>query len=383
MKKWGGLVLFTLLVCAAPLRAQVPQDSLYDAAVQRGISEVYNLEFDRAEQEFTTLVTLRPRHPAGWFFRAMVIWWKIMIDVENPQYDDQFFAALDGVVEMCDSMLDVNRDDLDAIFFKGGAIGFEGRLRFHRDDWLGAANAGRKALPLVQRASELDPDNYDIYLGTGIYNYYAEVIPNEYPVVKPLMFFVPPGDKKKGLEQLTAAAEKGRYAAVETMYFLAQIYYSYEKDYHRALQLSLALHNRFPDNMVFHKYVGRCYVVMNNWEQADLVFREILERVDTGQRGYTPAIEREASYYLGMSAMNTRRFDEALRYFYRCDALSRRLDTRETSGFMVMVNLKIGMTYDLQGKRDLAVYQYEKVRSMKEYKDSRAQAERYLHTPYP
>jgi tetratricopeptide (TPR) repeat protein len=197
------------------------------------------------------------------------------------------------------------------------------------------------------------------------------------------MFFVPPGDKKKGLDQLTAAAEKGRYAAVETMYFLAQIYYSYEKDYPRALQLSLALHNRFPDNMVFHKYVGRCYVVMNNWEQADVVFREILERVDTGRRGYTPTIEREASYYLGMSAMNTRRFDEALRCFYKCDALSRRLDTRETSGFMVMVNLKIGMTYDLQGKRDLAVLQYEKVRSMKEYKDSRAQAERYLHTPYP
>jgi len=383
MRKRGGLLLFTVLVCAMHVRAQVPKDSLYDAAVQRGIDCVYNLEFEKAEQEFTTLMTLRPHHPAGRFFRAMVIWWKIMIDVENRRYDDQFFAALDGVVEMCDSLLEIKGDDLDAIFFKGGAIGFEGRLRFHRDDWLGAANAGRKALPLVQRASELDPENYDIYLGTGIYNYYAEVIPNEYPVVKPLMLFVPPGDKKKGLEQLTAAAEKGRYAAVETMYFLTQIYYNYEKDHPRALQLSLTLHNRFPDNMVFHKYVGRCHVAMSNWERADAVFREILERADAGQRGYTPVIEREALYYLGMSAMNTRRFDEALQHFYRCDALSRRLDVREPSGFMVMVNLKIGMTYDLLGKRDLAVLQYEKVRSMKEFKDSRTQAERYLNTPYP
>jgi tetratricopeptide (TPR) repeat protein len=383
MRKWGGLLLLAVLIPVTQLRAQIPKDSLFDAVVQQGIGHVYNLEFEKAEQEFTTLIALRPRHPAGWFFRAMVIWWKIMIDVENPRYDDQFFAALDGVVDMCDSILEVNRDDLDAMFFKGGAIGFEGRLKFHRDDWLGAANAGRKALPLVQRASELDPENYDIYLGTGIYNYYAEVIPNEYPVVKPLMLFVPPGDKKKGLEQLTVAAEKGRYAAVETMYFLAQIYYNYEKDYPRALRLSLDLHNRFPDNMVFHKYVGRCHVVMSNWERADAVFREILERVNAGQRGYTPVIEREALYYLGMSAMNTRRLDEALHYFYRCDAVSRLLDTREPSGFMVMVNLKIGMTYDLQGKRDLAVSQYEKVRSMKEYKDSRVQAERYLQTPYP
>ena len=383
MRKWGTVILLASLVPATQLRAQVPKDSLYDAAVQRGIGFVYNLEFEKAEQEFTTLVALRPGHPAGWFFRAMVIWWKIMIDVENPQFDDQFFAALEGVVEMCDSMLEVHPDDLDALFFKGGAIGFEGRLRFHRDDWLGAANAGRKALPLVQRASELDPENYDIHLGTGIYNYYAEVIPDEYPVVKPLMLFVPPGDRKKGLEQLTAAAEKGRYAAVETMYFLAQIYYTYEKDYPRALQLSLALHNRFPDNMVFHKYVGRCHVAMNSWERADTVFGEILERVKTGQRGYTPVIEREARYYLGLSAMHARRFDEALDHFYRCDAVSRLLDTREPSGFMVMVNLKIGMVYDLQRKRDLAVTQYEKVRSMRAYKDSRAQAERYLQTPYP
>jgi hypothetical protein len=49
---------------------------------------------------------------------------------------------------------------------------------------------------------------------------------------------------------------------------------------------------------------------------------------------------------------------------------------------MAMANLRIGMVYDMQGKRDLAVDQYRKVREMKEYQDSRAQAERYLAAPY-
>ncbi len=377
------LMISVAALCSVALsRAGVLDDSVYQATVQRGIQAVYNLEFESAEKEFATLIALQPNHPSGYFFRAMITWWRIMIDLDNRQFDERFFRDLEEVVSMCDSMLEHNPDDVDAFFFKGGAIGFEGRLRFHRDDWLAAANAGRKALPLVQQASELDPHNYDILLGTGIYNYYAEVIPNEYPFVKPLLLFIPSGDKKKGIEQLRLAASRARYASIETSYFLMQIYYSYERDYPKALDIARSLHGRFPANMMFHKYVGRCYVLMGNWTAAEGIFRDIAGRAQTGARGYTRAVEREAIYYLGLCAMNARRYDSALEEWYRCDALSRELDTGDPSGFMVMANLKMGMIYDLQGKRALAIEQYRKVRTMKEYKDSVSQADRYLKTPY-
>jgi tetratricopeptide (TPR) repeat protein len=134
--------------------------------------------------------------------------------------------------------------------------------------------------------------------------------------------------------------------------------------------------------MMFHKYMGRCYVLMGNWTAAEGIFRDIAGRAQTGARGYTRAVEREAIYYLGLCAMNARRYDSALEEWYRCDALSRELDTEDPSGFMVMANLKMGMIYDLQGKRALAIEQYRKVRTMKEYKDSVSQADRYLKTPY-
>jgi tetratricopeptide (TPR) repeat protein len=200
--------------------------------------------------------------------------------------------------------------------------------------------------------------------------------------VKPLLLFIPSGDKKKGIEQLRMAALRARYASIETSYFLMQIYYSYERDYPKAIEIARSLCERFPNNMMFHKYLGRCHVVMGNWAAAEETFREIGDRVQRNFRGYTSAVEREAIYYLGLCAMNSRRFDSALQEWYRCDALSRQLDVREASGFMVMANLKIGMIYDLQGRRELAVRQYEKVLAMKEYKDSVVQAERYLKTPY-
>lgn len=380
--RWRWVLLILLLAPMVRSWGQVPKDSLFEAAVQRGITHVYNLEFEAADQDFATLVGLRPAHPAGYFFRAMVLWWKIMIDIDDEQYDRRFYRELDHVVAICDSMLDVNENDVDAIFFKGGAIGFEGRLRFHRDEWMEAANAGRQALPLVRKASELDPGNFDIYLGTGIYNYYAEVIPNEYPVVKPLMLFVPAGDKAKGLEQLTIASQKAKYAGVETSYFLLQIYYSFEREYTKALALARSLHDRFPGNMVFHKYLGRCYAVMGNYPRAAEVWGEIRAKCRKGARGYTMAVEREAEYYLGSSATALHKYDEALAHLYRCDELSRQLDVKQPSGFMTMANLKIGNVYDLQGKRELARTQYTKVLGLTSYKDAHQQAERYLITPY-
>lgn len=377
--RWLGVAL-VLLVATQSLRAQNAGDT--EQLIRQGIDNIYNLEFEKADEIFQGIVQREPQNPAGHFFLAMVQWWRISINIDDEQFDASFFDALDRVIALCDERLEKDPKDVTAIFFKGGAIGFQGRLRFHRNDYLAAANAGRRALPLVQKASELDPGNYDILLGTGIYNYYAEVIPNEYPFVKPLMLFIPSGDREKGLQQLAAASEHGKYANVEATYFLMQIYYYYEKDYGKTLALALSLHQRYPANMVFHKYLGRAYISINNWGMARTVFEEINSRTTANTRGYTKSASREAEYYLGLCDMNDGRYNEAIGHFFRCDELSRSLDRNETSGFWVMATLKAGMVYDLQGRRDLALAQYEKVSDMKEYKDSRQLAERYRSTPY-
>ena len=376
------VVVMAVLAAASPGEVLARQDGgRFEEVARKGIGEVYNLQFEQAEKTFTELTAMRPHDPAGPFFLAMITWWRILIDIDNTRYDDEFFGSLDRVVDMCDSLLDRNPGDVNAIFFKGGAIGFIGRLKFHRNDYLAAANAGRKALPLVQAAAELDPENTDIQLGTGMYDYYAEVIPEEYPWLKPLLLFVPRGDRQRGLREITAASEKGRYASVEAAFFLMQIYFYYEKDYGKALAIAENLFARFPDNMLFHRYVGRCLSSLADWNGTRTAFEEIVRRASAGRRGYTRNVEREAEYYLGVSLMGARDYDGALRHLLRCDELSRTLDTQEASGFMIMANLKMGNVYDILGKRELALEQYRKVLGMKEFKDSHTQAEQYLKTP--
>ena len=357
-------------------------DKVSEAHIHEGIDLVYNLSFDSARTEFQQVVQLQPDHPAGYFFLAMVEWWRIVIDIDDESYDEKFISMLDKVIDVCDKRLEKNEKDLSALFFKGGALGFRGRLYANREDWIKAANDGRTALPVVHQAYKLAPDNYDVLLGMGIYNYYAEVIPEQYPIVKPLMIFFPNGDKQKGIIQLREASEHATYANVEATYFLLQLFYNYEKQHADALPLAVRLYKRFPNNPLFEKYVGRCYTGLGQWEEMHNIFLDIQRHVDEKKLGFTRATEREAQFYLGLYDMNFKKYDDALQHFYRCDELSRMVDKDGPSGFMTMTNLKIGMIYDMQSKRNIALKQYNKVLKMTDYQDAHKQAERYLKIPY-
>ncbi len=375
-------VLFLSVVLSRSLPSQWLPDPAIDEKIQRGIGFIYNLEFEKADQEFADVVKTRPDHPVGYFFQAMTEWWRILIDLDNESRDKRFYDMLDKVVDMCEERLAKNPRDVTALFFKGGSVGFRGRLRANRGNWLAAAKDGVVALPIVRKAFEIDPHNFDVMLGIGIYNYYAAVVPKEYPLMKPLMWFFPGGDKKKGLEQLELASRNAKYAHIEASYFLMQNYFFYEKEYEKALGLAKKLHELFPRNSVFHRYVGRCSVRLGYWAEAYRTFSEIDKRYNERQIGYSDSDGREAAYYMGRFHFMGNNHEESLNLFLRCDELSRKIDKDNPSGFRTMANLFIGMIYDVQQKRPLAIQQYRKVLQLKEFETSHNDAERYLKQPY-
>jgi tetratricopeptide (TPR) repeat protein len=384
-KKLGYIYIlsaFLFLFVCSNAQSQWLDDPVLDQRVLRGIDKVYNYEFDRADSDFTDIIRLRPDHPAGYFFRAMIQWERIISNFDDESQDDKLYKMLDVVIEMCEKHLDEYPNDVTAMFFDGGAVGFRGRLRANRGKWLGAANDGMVALPLVRKAYELEPNNYDVLLGIGIYNYYASVVPENYPIVKPAMIFFPSGDRKKGLEQLRQASQHAKYARVEAMYFLMQNYFVYEKDYASALELARKLHAKYPNNSMFHRYVGRCLVSTGYLGEAKDIFIDIEKRCSKKQLGYDTYDAREAYYYLGKFDFMAGRFDAGLNNLYRSDELSRTIDKDEPSGFMALGNLLIGMIYDAQGKREDAMKQYKKVLAMKEYEHSHTESKKYIEKPY-
>jgi tetratricopeptide (TPR) repeat protein len=308
------------------------QGSKFDSVVVNGIEQIYNIQFEKAEKTFRGLIADYPKHPAGRFFLAMIEWWKIRLDSGNEKYDDIFYQKLEDVIDFCEEILDDDPENVDALFFMGGSIGFRGRLRILRESWLSAANDGREALPIVEEAASLDPDNLDVQLGFGIYNYYAEVIPDEYPIVKPLMIFFPSGDKKLGIKQLKSTATNGLYAKHEARYFLMTLYYNFEKDWKSAQHYSEMLTSSFPNNPVFERWHGRIAVKQGDWITADSIFKNVLVKAKKNLAGYTKLnVKREATYYVAHQYKNLAQLDSALVYFNRCIYYSKQIPSDEES----------------------------------------------------
>jgi len=354
----------------------------HDSLVKAGVDQIYGIEFDKAEKTFDTVLREYPTHPSGKFFKAMITWWRILLDLDNESLDDKFFDQLEDCIDMCDDILDKNENNIDALFFKGGSIGFRGRLRAIRESWFKAALDGKDGLAIVFKAYEADPKNTDIQLGFGIYHYYADVIPGKYPAVKPFMIFFPKGDKEKGLKELENVAWNGRYARIESRYFMMTLNFQFEENMDETRRWGRILLNDFPNNPNFQKYYGLTFIKENNYPEAKKTFRDIYIKCLRGMPGYNKRFEREATYYIGMDYKLRNKVDSAAVFFEKSEKLSRQIDKDEESGFLINTVFYLGMLYDQMGMREKAVKYYKETLKLRDRNDSHKYAEQYLKIPY-
>jgi len=375
-------LLLLLLVAANNIFAQNYNWVRHDSLVKAGVNQIYGIEFDKAEKTFDVVTKEYSTHPSGKFFKAMITWWRILLDLDNESLDEKFFNQLEECINMCDEILDKNDKNVDAMFFKGGSLGFRGQLRAIRESWFKAALDGKEGLSLVFKSYEVNPKNVDVQLGFGIYHYYAEVIPQKYPAVKPFMIFFPKGDKNRGIRELENVAWNGRYTRIESRSFLQKLSFQFEENMDESRKWGKILLNDFPNNPYFQRYYGLTFVKENNYSEAVKTFRDIYIKAKRGMPGYNKRFEREATYYLGMDFKLKEKTDSAAVYFEKSEKLSRELDKENESGFLINTVFYLGMLYDQMGKRDKAIKYYNETLQLRDRNDSHKLAEQYLKTPY-
>ncbi|HCV26255.1 MAG TPA: hypothetical protein QF604_01845 [Candidatus Latescibacteria bacterium] len=357
-----------------------------DTRIQQGIDLIYQLQLDEAALYFEQIIDADPDNPLGHFFRAMVGWWRVLIDLEDTRHDEEFYRLLQACIDVCDRRLEVDPDDFDAILFKGGAIGFRGRLRGDRGQFVRAARDGLRCLPLLDKSRSLEPTNKDILFGQGIYNYFAEVIPKRYPIVRPVMLFLHKGDRQLGLTQLRDVAEGGRYARAEARYFLAQIHKVFEVDHLRALPYLEDLHHQYPDNALFHRYRARTLVTIGRWGEGVAQYEQVVERSRRAAPGYHTRGLIEALFYIGKDAYRRRDDAMVIDSMTQVEVLSvslgEDLETQAARGYTSLANLYWGMVLDMAGHRSEAMERYDRVLRLPAQGKSHTLARRYRLDPF-
>ncbi|MEB2777134.1 tol-pal system protein YbgF [Algoriphagus sp. D3-2-R+10] len=329
--------------------------------ITKSINSMYNFDFPTAERDFAVLAIQYPDHPLPEFLVALGYWWRIEVDVSNEKYDATFVKYLDRSIEKAEVMLDDDETNKEAAFFLAAGYGFQSRLYSERKSWTKAAWAGKNALKYMNLSRGEEEFNPELLLGDALFNYFSEWIPENYPLLRPVMALFPKGDKALGLQQLEQVASNAFYTRVEAQYFLFRLYASEEKEPFKALQISDYLHNKFPNNPYFHRSYARHLYTVGRWTESVQQSMEILERIDSKMPGYESNSGRYAAFYIAQFNERMGNRAEAKKYYLKTLSFGEESESQE-SGYYLHSLLQLGKIATEEKNKTLAKKYFKDVK---------------------
>lgn len=292
-------------VAVAPQAADIAGWLLLDPDIRTeldgAVRNLYNFKFDRAEKQFRSLRRRYPAHPLPYFLLGLSLWWRMApYPVSDTRYDRPYYAYLDTAETKARQLYRADAHHYEACFFLSAAYGFEARVAADRHQWRRATVASRRALDYLQKSRAASGLSSEFELGYGLFDYYAVWIGQEYPWLRPVLFFFPKGNREQGLAELRNASQHAFYARTEADYFLVQILASSrEQQAARALPFARQLATEYPDNSCFQLDHARLSFDQGQWAEAEATAQDILAKNSRGLVGYEARAGRPAAYILG------------------------------------------------------------------------------------
>lgn len=323
------------------------------------INKMYNFQFEEAEKEFKWMKYKYPEHPLPYFLLGLSNWWKIVPQIDNEEFDEPFLAYMDSSIMMAENIQEKDPENIEASFFLAAAHGFIGRLLSERKSWTRAAVAGKASLNYLEETQRDDADfGPEFLFGDALYNYYSIWVPENYPMLKPILLFFRKGDKQLGIKQLREVSTHAFYTRTEAQFFLMRILANEGKS-REAFNLAQYLHQTFPDNPYFHRYYARMLYTRGRYSELKKVAADIIEKIDNGKRGYEEVSGRYAAFYLGQAYRNNT--EKAKHYYKRAVAFSEAIEEDE-AGYYLWSMVYLGQIAEKEGDEKEAKKLYRRAK---------------------
>lgn len=329
--------------------------------ITEAINSMYNFDFSTAERDFQVLLYQYPNHPLPEFLMALSYWWRIEVNVSNESYDKIFLAYIDRAITKAEQIHEQDPTNKEATFFLAAGYGFKGRLLSDRKNWTQSAWAGKNALKYMELSRGEEEFNPELLLGDALFNYFSVWIPENYPLMKPIMALFPKGNKALGLQQLEYVASNAFYTRIEAMYFLFRLYASEEKKPQEALRLSTYLHGKFPNNPYFHRSYAKHLYTVGKWQESVRESYEILERIERKETGYESTSGRYAAFFIAQFQERIGNKEEAKKYYHQTLAYGEESESQE-SGYYLHALLQLAKLAGSEGDKELAKDYVKKVK---------------------
>jgi tetratricopeptide (TPR) repeat protein len=364
----------------------------FDKLRTEGNDAVYNLEYKLAREKFERLVKIAPDHPAGYIYLANNLWLEWLNssrrlsaslyngdsfyqqdaeeDQFDPKRDKEFNDLIRKAIGVAKARVQKNPQDTEALYYQGAALGLRAgysvtvKRSFRRA--MGDANG---SIQIQKRVVKMDPNYNDAYLSIGLYEYVIDSLPFVWRTLARLAGLK--GSKKKGIEHLELATQKGKFAADDARVILIGLY-SREKQPEKALEVISYLAAKYPRNYLLGVERANMLYQRGRKDEGAAAFAALLKNEQIAQ-----AATDHINYQWGESLMNTGDYATAIERYKEVTRWA-----KSDKSLVSLSHLHAGQALDALGKREEAIAEYQTVLKRENIFDAHKLANEYVKKPY-
>src|SRR5271163_345052 len=374
------LVIFCLL-CAPAMAQAAGQGALpsaaansavHDPQVEAAFGHFYNLEYDRAIQEFEKVLDRHPSDPSAVNHLLTTILMRELYRMgamNSGEYANDSFIGdahrtadpkvterIRRLVERAEGLeeqeLKAKPDSVEALYARGVTRAqFALYTALLERAWFSALRNAVGARHDHERVLELNPKYVDAKLVVGTHNYVTGSLPWSVKVAVALVGLS--GTKEKGLEYLREVADSQGENSVDGKVVLS-LFLRREHRYDEARELMHDLAARYPRNYLFPLEEANLLRAGGHAPEAVAAYRRVWQN---GREGKYDGLHYEvAAWGMGELLRSQKDYAGAVSAY---ELVSEATDPDPET--LQKANLAAGEMYDLLQKRDLAMKKYETV----------------------
>ena len=392
-------VLTFILMCNLCVAAQSPATSEvhhgapHDAQTDAAFDHFYNMEYQRAIQDFEKMVQKRPNDAFALNHLLTAVLMSNLYEtggMNTGDYTNESFIGhaprptdpkvkerIKSLVRLAENVeenqLRANPRDVNALYCRGVTRAeFAVYTGLVERAWFSALRNAVGARRDHEHVLELDPDYLDAKLVVGTHNY---VVGNLSWSVKTAAAIAGlNGSKEKGLKYLREVAKGDGDSAVDAKVILS-LFLRREHQYDEAIGYMQGLSERYPRNHLFPTEVANLLRAAGRLPEAEAEYRMVWQN---GKEGKYGTLHYElAAWGLGELLRSEKNLQGAATAYELVNEAP-----KPDPDILQKANLAAGQMYDLLQQRDLAMKRYETVLAGNANTGQADQARRYIREAY-
>ncbi len=371
-----SFLIVTPVLAAAPWQAGATPESFayrpHDSLNPTAFNHFYNLDYDRAVQEFEQVLA---RHPDDAFavnhLLTVVLFRELfrMGVLNTGEYaNDSFISAahrpadpkikrqiqdlVARALALEEKRLSANPNEVDALYARGVTRAqFATYTAMIERAWFSALRNAVGARRDHERVLELAPATLEAKLIVGAHNYVVGALPWGMKAAASVVGLG--GNKEKGIQYLRDCAQGNGETSVDAQILLV-LFLRREHRYDEALPIARALIPRFPQNVLLAMEEGNLQRAAGRNQEAAEIYRKIWQ---AGKDGHYGGLHYEvAALSLGDLLRSQKDFSGSAAAYERVSQAR-----QPEPEALQRADLGAGEMYDMLQKRDLALAKYQAV----------------------